>query len=83
MFHLADFKHSFVLGRRIGGGIFGFGALSIYGLRFLYKGLRDDIYDWIGEKKAPRWSYIAFGLLCQLPLIAYICFLSHQGFFRE
>jgi hypothetical protein len=60
------------------GGFYPFGLLCIFGLCLLYKGARDDIYDFVGEKNAPRWSYIAFGLVCQLPLIGYVAFLYHQ-----
>lgn len=77
--HIAT--HNYALNRRVGGGFTGFGVLSVYGLRLLFKGIRDDIYDWIGEKSAPRWSYIAFGIFYQLPLIAYTLFVIHQGYF--
>ncbi|MGB8356176.1 MAG: hypothetical protein WCD79_19925 [Chthoniobacteraceae bacterium] len=83
MLVLADIRQSYSFQRRISGGFWGFGLLALYGLKFLYKGYNDDIYDWLGEKSAPRWSYIAFGLLCQCPLIAYIVFLKHQGFFDK
>ena len=76
-------EHNFAFQRRIGGGFWAFGLLSLFGLRIFYKGLRNDIYDWLGEKSAPRWSYIAFGLFCQLPLGGYILLLFHQGYFSE
>ena len=37
------------------------GLLCVYGLRLLYKGLRDDIYDSFGEENAPRLAYLMFG----------------------
>jgi hypothetical protein len=76
-----DIKGSAVFQKRIGGGFLGFGLLSLFGLRLLWKGIRDDIYDWIGEKFAPRWSYVAFGIICQLPFVAFILFLFRQGLF--
>ena len=62
-------------------GIYVFAVFAIWGLRLLDRGIRDDIHDWIGERNAPRWSYIAFGSLCQLPLIAYLVFLHRLGWF--
>jgi len=64
-------------------GLMVFGILAIYGLRLLYKGVRNDVYDWVGETRAPRWSYIAFGVLCQVQLIGFIVFLWRQGYFGE
>jgi hypothetical protein len=80
MYHFVFTAHPYLaLGNRIGGAFAGLGMLSFYGLKLLYKGVNDDIYDWIGEKNAPRWFYIAAGIFFQLPLIAFILFLSHQG----
>jgi hypothetical protein len=55
--------------------------LSFWGVSLVYKGIRGDIYDSFGEENAPRWAYIAFGLLCQAPLIAYLVFLRRSGWF--
>jgi hypothetical protein len=62
-------------------GFWVFGLLAFWGLRLLDRGIRDDIYDWIGERNAPRWAYIVFGSLCQAPLIAYLVFLHNLGWF--
>jgi hypothetical protein len=78
-----DIRESQGFQKRIVGGLAAFGILAAFGLRFLYKGLRNDIHDWIGERYAPRWSYILFGLLCQLPLAGFILLLSHQGYFAR
>jgi hypothetical protein len=62
-------------------GFLVFGLLACWGLWLLDRGIRDDIYDWIGERNAPRWSYIVFGVLCQAPLIAFLVFLHRLGWF--
>jgi hypothetical protein len=76
-----------ILASRIDGtiasGFFGFGGLAFLGLRLLIRGARGDIYDWLGERWAPRWSYIAAGLLCLVPLVGFIAFLIHQGWFQR
>ncbi|MGC3991048.1 MAG: hypothetical protein QM796_15490 [Chthoniobacteraceae bacterium] len=76
---LIDLRSTYVFQNRISGGLVALGLLALFGLRFLIKGMRDDIYDYIGERYAPRWSYIAFGLGCQLPFIAFLVFLRHQA----
>jgi hypothetical protein len=72
-----------LIDRKIAGGFVGFGVLALLGLRLLVRGIRDDIYDWLGERSAPRWSYILAGVLLVLPLVAWIAFLSHQGWFER
>jgi hypothetical protein len=44
---------------------------SVFGLRLLFKGLRDDILDENGIAKAPRWLYLAAGAALQIPAILY------------
>jgi hypothetical protein len=78
-----ELKNSYSFTKRINSGIVVFGIFSAYGLTFLIKGLRDDIYDWLGERRAPRWSYIAFGLVCQVPLGVFLAFLARQGYFTK
>ncbi len=68
---------------RIAGGFIGFGILAIFGLSLLVRGVRDDIYDWLGHARASRSSFIFTGVLFQLPLIAWILFLVHQGWFAH
>ena len=72
-----------LIDRKIAGGFVGFGALALIGMRLFVRALRDDIYDWLGEKVAPRWSYIAAGFILLLPLVAWIVFLVHQGWFEH
>ena len=60
-------------------GTGGFWILAFWGLRLIYKGVRGDIYDGWGERNAPRWGYIVFGLLCEAPLIGYLVFLHKLG----
>ena len=73
----------YLLDRKIAGGFAGFGALAFLGLTLLVRGIRGDIYNWLGEKSAPRWSYIVAGVLFMLPLLGWIVFLSHQGWFER
>jgi len=72
-----------LIDQKIAAGFIGFGGLAVIGFRLLVRGARDDIYDWIGEKPAPRWAFIAAGILLPLPLIAWIAFLFHQGWFQR
>lgn len=44
---------------------------SIDGIRFLLKGIRNDILDASGLEKAPRWVYLATGVALQIPAILY------------
>jgi hypothetical protein len=57
-------------GPRIAGGFIGFGALAMFGLSLLVRGVFDREVG----------SFIA-GVLFQVPFIAWILFLVHQGFF--
>ena len=72
-----------LIDRKIAGGFAGFGALALLGLGLLVRGMRGDVYDWLGETSAPRWSYIVAGIFFLLPLIAWIVFLSRQGWFHR
>ena len=69
-------------GPRIAGGFIGFGILAMFGLSLLVRGIRDDIYDWLGHAPASRSVFIFAGVLFQVPFIAWILFLVHQGWFR-
>jgi hypothetical protein len=44
---------------------------SIFGLRLLFKGIRGEILDECGMEKAPRWLYIASGVVLQMPAFLY------------
>ncbi len=44
---------------------------SVFGVRFLLKGVRGDILDDSGIPKAPRWLYFAGGIGLQIPLVLY------------
>jgi hypothetical protein len=72
-----------LIDRKIGAGFVGFGTLAFLGLQLLVRGIRGDIYNWLGEKSASRWSYIAGGILFLLPLVVWIAFLSRQGWFQR
>ena len=72
---------TYELDRRVGGGFLAFGALAVFGLRLLARGVRNDIYDWLGHAPAPRAWFIVGGVLCQLPLVAWVVFLIKQGWF--
>ncbi len=56
---------------------------SIYGLRWLIRGLRGDIFDSSGGAMASRGWFVAGGLLAQLPLAAYTYFVWRQGLFSS
>ena len=74
---------SYALDRRIGAGFFGFGALALLGLTLLVRGIRDDIYDWLGHAAASRAWFVIGGVVLQLPLVAWILFLVRQGWFEQ
>ena len=44
---------------------------SVVGLRFVFKGIRNEILDADGIEKAPRWVYLATGAALQIPAILY------------
>ncbi len=71
------------LNRRVGGGFFGFGALALFGLVILARGLRNDVHDWLGHAPVSRPWFIIGGILFQLPLLGWIVFLVRQGWFEQ
>ena len=75
-------EHNSAFMRRVGGGLVVFGICSAYGIRLIYLGVTNQIIDQSGMDKAPRWTFIAGGFLMQIPLVAYIAYLFHQGFFQ-
>ncbi len=82
MDELAVYWRSTLDGRVIA-GFFGFLALSFFGLRLLVRGIRDDIYDWLGHAPASRAWFIIGGILLQLPLVGWMVFLVRQGWFAH
>jgi hypothetical protein len=70
-----------LLNYRIGAGFLVFGVCAVYGLRLMYRGIRDDVYDASGTPIAGRGWFIAGGIICWLPLIAYAVFIWKQGYF--
>jgi hypothetical protein len=73
--------HSLLMHYRIAAGFIAFGLCAVFGLRLLYRGLRDDIYDASGMRLAGRGWFIAGGILCMLPLVAFFLFIWRQGYF--
>ena len=69
-------------GEAIHGGFLVFGLCAAFGLRLLYRGLRNDILDSSGTPVAGRSLFIVGGILCLLPLVAFVIFLCKQGYFR-
>jgi hypothetical protein len=63
------------------GGFLVFGICSFYGLRFLARGLRDDILDNSGSPIAGRSWFVVGGILLIVPLVAFAIFAWKQGFF--
>jgi hypothetical protein len=66
---------------RIWGGFIAFGLCAALGFRLLYRGLRGDVNDASGTPMAGRAWFIAGGLFCFVPLVAYSVFVWKQGYF--
>jgi hypothetical protein len=64
-------------------GFIVFGCCSAYGIKLIYLGITNQIIDESGMDKAPRWMFLAGGFLIQIPLVAYIVYLFHQGYFQK
>lgn len=67
----------------IGSGFLTFGLCSLWGMRLLVRGIRDDILDASGHRQAPRAWFVAGGILLQLPLIGYTIYAWRQGYFAQ
>jgi hypothetical protein len=67
----------------MGGGFLVFGICAFFGLRFLIRGLRDDIYDDSGNPIAGRSWFIVGGTFLLLPLVAFSLFAWKQGYFSS
>jgi len=52
-------------------------------MRLIYLGITNQIIDESGMNKAPRWMFLTGGFLMQIPLIAYVTYLFHQGYFKK
>jgi len=63
------------------GGFIPFGLCSLWGMRFVFRGLRGDILDSSGTAVASRSWFIVGGMLLQCPLIGYVWFVWKQGLF--
>lgn len=63
------------------GGFIVFSICAGYGLRLLYQGLRGDIYDVSGTRRAGRAWFILGGIACLIPLGVYSWFLWRHGYF--
>jgi hypothetical protein len=66
----------------ISGGIVVFGCCCAYGIKLIYLGVTNQIIDESGMDKAPRWVFLAGGFLMQIPLLVFVAYLFHQGYFR-
>ena len=66
--------------RRVLAGVIVFGIFAVFGLRLLYRGLRNDIYDSSGTPTAGRLWFVLGGIACFVPLVAYCLFLLRQGY---
>lgn len=74
-----------LLGSLVGGKIAqataSFVAVAGLGGWLLIRSYRDDLRDGLGNAYAPRWAVFIAGLLLQLPLLGWVLFLKHQGWF--
>ena len=80
---LASSWSGWSLNGRIAAGCVVFVVLALLGLQLLIRGIRDDIYDWLGHASISRLCFVTCGIVLQLPLIAWIVFLIHQGWFAH
>ena len=76
-------QQNWSINRAIGGGFIAFGCCSAFGVRLIYLGVTNQIIDESGMDKAPRWMFIAGGFLMQIPLLTYVAYLFHQGYFQK
>jgi len=65
---------------RIWAGFLAFGICAAFRLRLLYRGIRGDVNDTSGTPLAGRGWFIAGGIFCLLPLVAYLVFVWKQGY---
>ena len=65
----------------ISGGFLAFGIFALFGLRLLWRGLRDDTLDSFGHTIASKGWFILAGGLLLLPLAGFAVFAWKQGFF--
>ena len=72
-----------LIDEKISGGFVGFGVLAAFGLWQIKRVLKGETRNWLGERNAPDWSYVLFGLACQIPLIIWVLFLKRQGYFSN
>ena len=72
---------NYPLDRAIGGGFIAFGLCGAFGLRILYRGIRNDVLDSSGTPLAGRSWFVVGGILLMLPLIGYTFFVWRQGYF--
>ena len=70
------------LNYRIWAGFLVFGICAAFGLRLLYRGIRDDVNDGSGTPIAGRGWFIVGGIICMSPLAAYCVFVWKQGYFE-
>ena len=64
------------------GGFIAFGVCAFFGLRYLIRGLRGDIYDDSGGPIAGRSWFIVGGSVLLVPLVVFSLFAWKQGYFR-
>ena len=65
------------------GGFIPFAFCSIWGLRLLWRGLREDILDPSGMPLASRSWFIIGGILLQIPLGAFTFYVWKKGLFAS
>jgi len=66
---------------RIWAGFLAFGICAAFGIRLLFRGIRDEVYDTSGTPLAGRGWFITGGIVCLLAFVVYSVFVWKQGYF--
>jgi hypothetical protein len=67
----------------MGSGLLVFGAGAAWGIRLIYRGVRNDIFDSAGGRVAGRVWFIGGGIVLVTIFIGYIFFMRRQGYFSS
>jgi hypothetical protein len=66
----------------IGAGLLVFAVGAIWGLRLVYRGMRDDTRDPAGNRVAGRAWFIGGGLALVLAFVGFVWFVWREGYFH-
>ncbi len=67
----------------MGSGLLVFGAGAVWGIRLIYRGVRNDIFDSAGGRVAGRSWFIGGGIVFVTIFISYLLFMLRQGYFSS